>query len=111
MARGLQESQQNPEITVNELIMGYVELDVAGGDDYVISDDEFNHALFDLTGAVTENIDIVVPDDPKIYYFMNNTTGGFTITVTTVAGSGEAVTAGTPAILASNGTDVIAFVS
>ena len=109
MARGLQASQQNPEITVNEMIMGYVELDVAGASDYTMSDDEFNHAIYDLTGVLTGDIDVITPDDAKIYFVMNNTTGSFAITVRTTTGTGVAVTQGGVAILASNGTDIVQF--
>lgn len=109
MARGLQESQQNPEITVNELIMGLVTIDVSGGVDYGITDDEFNHAQFVFSGALTDNINVIVPDDTKIYYVFNNTTGAFTLTVKTSAGSGIAVAQGNRAVLGCDGTNVVQY--
>lgn len=111
MARGLEESQQNPEITVNEMVMGHVEIDVTGGDNHTMTDEEFNHAIFNITGAITANLDIVVPDDSKIYFVTNNTTGSYSIAFTTELGSGSTITQGSSAILASDGTNVISFIN
>jgi hypothetical protein len=101
MAQGLQASQQNPEVVVNSMIFGMATLDVTGGSDYTISDDEFNNAIFRCTGALTADINIIVPGGiygPKIYHFLNKTTGAYTITVKHATGTGGTVPQGGTAI-------------
>ena len=63
-----------------------------------------------LTGTITGNIDVVIPDSvEKTYIIENGTTGAYTVTVKTSSGSG--VTWGTTdkgtKIVYSNGTDVV----
>ena len=63
-----------------------------------------------LTGTITGNIDVVIPDSvEKTYVIENATSGAFTVTVKTTSGSG--VTWGTTdkgtKMVYSNGTDVV----
>lgn len=45
------------------------------------------------TGALTANRNIIVPTNCKLYLLVNKTTGGFTVTLKTTAGTGFAVAA------------------
>src|SRR6056300_1873883 len=67
-------------------------------------------AVIKLTGTITGNIDVVIPDSvEKTYIIENGTSGAFTVTVKTTSGSG--VTWGTTdkgtKVVYSNGTDVV----
>ena len=67
-------------------------------------------AVIKLTGTITTNIDVVIPDSvEKTYIIENGTSGAFTVTVKTTSGSGvtwAAADKGTKVVY-SNGTDVV----
>ena len=68
------------------------------------------NAVIELTGTITTNVNVTIPDGvEKTYYIYNNTTGAFTVTFKTSTGSGVvfATTDKGYKILYSNGTDVI----
>lgn len=60
-----------------------------------------------VTGTLTGNRNLIVPTIQKQYIVHNNTTGGFTITVKTSAGSGVQVPTGQKRLLIVDGTDVV----
>jgi hypothetical protein len=57
---------------------------------------------------LTGNRNIIVPATVQQYWVTNNTTGSFTFTIKTAAGTGVAITSGASAICYCNGTNVIA---
>ena len=68
------------------------------------------NAVLELTGTITANVDVVIPDGiEKTYYIYNNTTGAFTVQFKTVTGTGPTFTATDKGykIVYSDGTDVI----
>jgi len=61
-----------------------------------------------LSGTLTGNIQIIVPNWTKDWTFLNSTTGAFSVTVKTAAGSGISLLGGgVPTILTCDGTNVI----
>jgi len=60
-----------------------------------------------LTGAVTANRTITVPNKDKVYLVVNEFTGAFTVTVKTAAGTGIALEAGESAVLYCDSTNVV----
>ena len=65
------------------------------------------NAVINLTGAMTAGRNVVVPSVNKLYLFKNSTTGGFSTTIKTAAGSGVAVLNGQSRLVYCDGTDVI----
>ena len=65
----------------------------------------------ELTGTLTANRDLIVPNNKKLYYIFNNTTGGFSVTVRYASSVGTAVTTGSKVVLLSNGTDVVSAIT
>ena len=67
-------------------------------------------AVIKLTGTITTNVNVVIPDSvEKTYIVENATSGAFTVTVKTTSGSGvtwAAADKGTKVVY-SNGTDVV----
>lgn len=60
------------------------------------------------TGALTSNVDIVVPQVVQVYYVSNQTSGAFNFRVkTALAGTSVAIPTGQNAILFCDGTNVI----
>lgn len=69
--------------------------------------DQARNMVIDLTGAMTNNRNVVVPTAAKFYLFKNSTTGGFSTTIKTAAGTGVAIAAGTAQLVYCDGTNVV----
>ena len=61
----------------------------------------------ELTGALTGARNLIVPNNKKLYFIFNNTTGGFAVTVKVSGQTGVSVPNATKTILVSNGTDIV----
>lgn len=60
-----------------------------------------------LTGTLTADRNLIIPNKNKIYYFYNNTTGGFSVTVKVSGQTGVTIANGKKYVLVCNGTDAI----
>jgi hypothetical protein len=70
--------------------------------------DQARNAVIILTGAMTAGRNVVVPTSNKLYLVKNSTTGGFAVTVKTVAGTGVAIAAATSQWVYCDGVNVVA---
>jgi hypothetical protein len=86
----------------------YTSIDVAGSGNYVLSGAELNRIAYSFTGTLTGNRNVIVPNTVQQYWVANNTTGSYTFTVKTAAGTGVAVVAGSRTIMYCDGTNVVA---
>lgn len=86
----------------------YTSIDVAGSGNYVLSGSELNRIAYQFTGALTGNRNIIVPNTVQQYWVTNDTTGAYTFTVKTAAGTGVAIAPGSRTILYCDGTNVVA---
>lgn len=86
----------------------YTVINVAGSGNYTLSGTELNQIVYNFTGALTGNRNIIVPNTVQQYWVDNNTTGAYTLTVKTAAGTGYTVTQNNRTILYCNGTNVVA---
>jgi len=75
--------------------------------DVTLSDADARNAIIELTGTLTGNRSLIVPTRTKIYAIYNNTSGAFTVTVKTAAGSGVTVSQGTREFVYCDGTNVV----
>lgn len=80
---------------------------VAGNTDVTLTATEAANQIQEYTGALTGNINVIVPTSVAEYWVYNNTSGAFTLTAKTSAGTGIAVTQGTRAILYCDATNVV----
>lgn len=64
--------------------------------------------ILDISGTPGANRNVIVPTRSKIYLAVNNTTGGFDITIKTLAGTGPTIAAGEGQFVFCDGTDVLA---
>ena len=62
------------------------------------SSDEARNAVVLMTGALTADREVIVPDVDKVYIFKNGTSGGFALTFKTSGGSGVTIPSGRAAI-------------
>ena len=102
---------------VNTAIAGYVEQSIAGGaatTTLTITDGAATsvaqNAVIKLTGSITGNQIVTIPDSiEKVYIITNGTSGAFTVQVKTASGSGVTfgVSEKTTKLLYSDGTNIV----
>lgn len=81
---------------------------VAGDQNVTLTADEAGNGTLVFTGALTGNISVIVPATARGWVVRNNTSGAFTLTVKTAAGTGIVVTQGRTRELHCDGTNVLA---
>lgn len=69
--------------------------------------DQSRNAVLNFTGAMTAGRNVVVPTSNKLYLVKNSTTGGFSITVKTAAGTGVAIVSSSSQWVYCDGTNVV----
>jgi len=112
-AQGLNTTQQGNArtnilaLTAADVGAGRLSKSVAGSSDVTLSATEAAYEFIEYTGVLTGNINIIVPTTARGMKHLNSTTGAFTLTVKTSAGSGLAIGQGGRAMLASDGTNVV----
>lgn len=78
------------------------------GVDVTLTDVEAASAVINLSGTLTANVNVIVPATPvRVYLVRNQTSGAFTVTVKTSAGTGTPVQQGTSSLVYSDGTNII----
>jgi len=80
---------------------------VAGSSNVTLTESESRYPAIDCTGALTANIALIVTTTPKFFLIRNSTSGSYTLTVKTSAGTGVIVTQGARALLYCDGTNVV----
>ena len=111
----------NTNLNIIEQSQGYINKSIAGGaqttaltiTDGSTSTSDARNLIIELSGTITGNQIVTVPDDiEKSYIVYNNTTGAFTVEFKTVSGTG--VTFATDdkniKLVYSNGTDIVDIV-
>ena len=86
---------------------GYTVIALPASGTYTLSTAEQNLITYKFTGALTGNIQVIVPPTVQQYWVDNSTTGSYTLTVKTSSGAGYTVAQNTRAILYCNGTVVV----
>lgn len=85
----------------------YTSIDVSGTGTYTLAASELNRIAYNFTGALTGNREVIVPATVQQYWVSNATTGAFTLTVKTAAGTGQTISSGQRAIFYCDGTNVV----
>jgi hypothetical protein len=85
----------------------YTVIDVAGTGNYTLAGTELNRIVYKFTGLLTGNRNIIVPATVQQYWIDNQTTGAYTFTVKTSAGTGIVINSGQRNISYCNGSDII----
>ena len=103
---------------IEQGISGYLSKSIAGGaqttaltiTDGTLASSDARNFVIELTGTITGNQIVTVPDGiEKSYIFYNNTTGAFTVQVKTASGTGPTFAATDKGykLVYSDGTDVV----
>lgn len=77
-------------------------------------DDQAKKAILNLTGPLTADVDIIIPNRERIYKVINQTTstgGPWTVGIKTTSGSSKLVTQGSSAEVFCDGANTVLFVS
>ncbi len=72
----------------NNLAVTLLNLNVAGNTDVTETSSQAQNILQQFTGLLTGNINVIVPNTVQLYYIYNNTSGPYSLTVKTAAGTG-----------------------
>lgn len=80
---------------LDDSIAGMVSISLASGSVVLTTTDgatnQARMAILELTGTITGNVTVTVPNVSKIYAVINRTSGAFTVTVKTAAGTGTTI--------------------
>lgn len=85
----------------------YTTIDVSGTGNYTLAGSELNRIAYAFTGTLTGNRTIIVPATVQQYWVNNATTGAYTFTIKTAAGTGQTVSTGQRGIYYCDGTNVV----
>lgn len=96
---------------IEDAIAGMIAVATTGGDTTLTTvnggTDQSRYAMLKITGTLVSNSNIIVPDASKEYLIWNATSGAYTVTVRTAAGSGVVVTQGATAHVFCDATNVL----
>jgi hypothetical protein len=98
--------QQTVAAAMQQSVAGVLTLSVAGGSTVTLSAVQAANGTLIFTGILTASIAVVVPTSAAKWIVRNNTTGNFSLTVKTLAGTGVAVTQTLSQLLVCDGTNV-----
>lgn len=79
---------------------------VAGSSTVTLTSAECTNKLLTFTGLLTGNINVEVTNTVSVYYVYNNTTGAFTLTLKTAAGTGITIIQGSHDVGVCDATNV-----
>jgi hypothetical protein len=68
--------------------------------------DQSRNAALEFAGTLTANVTITIPDEEKVYFVRENTTGSFAVLMKTVSGSAISLTQATNTVVACDGTEI-----
>ena len=93
---------------VQGTVGGRLVLSVAGGINVTLTAVQAGNAILEFTGALTANISVIVPISPtRPWIAYNNTSGAYSLTVKTSAGTGVVVRQTKRSLLYVDGTNVV----
>lgn len=70
--------------------------------------DQSRNAVIKMTGTLSANRNVIIPEEEKVYVFVNGTDGGFNIVVKTSGGTGVTIPPGKTMLLYCDGTNCFA---
>lgn len=93
---------------LNYRLQGRLSKSVAGGQDVALSATEYANCILEFTGALTGDINVIVPASPcRQWTVYNDTTGAHTLTVKPASGTGVAVSQGKRSVLYADGSNIV----
>ena len=91
---------------VQSTVGGYLPITMTSAD-VTLTDAQASNPIIRVSGALTANVNLIIPVSAKrIYGVRNDTTGAFTLTVKTPAGAGVTIAQGKRNLVYSDGTNM-----
>lgn len=94
---------------------GVTTINTTGGDttltDVDYTNDQAKKGMIWVTGTLSSDANIIVPNIQKRYFVYNNTSGAYNVNIKTSGGSAVSITQDTAAIMACDGSNVIIFLT
>jgi hypothetical protein len=111
----LAESQSSKEVTVNAAmdaldgaLAGLLAVAMADADQTPSTANALSHIVFECTGALTADRNLILPTNKKLYIVANQTTGGHNIVAKTSAGTGVTIAAADGFVICyCDGTNIV----
>lgn len=91
---------------INTLVYGITTKDISGNANVTLTATEAAAGVLWFTGALTGNVDVIVPTGQNKWTVYNRTTGNYTLRVKTSSGVGQYVPQGMQADLVNGGTNL-----
>jgi hypothetical protein len=91
---------------VQAAISGLITVNVAGNTDVTLTQSQWGYGILKLTGALTGNINVIVPAQADEWIVQNNTTGSYSVTLKTASGTGALCAQGQSVLAYCDGTNV-----
>lgn len=92
---------------VQKTLGGLLTKSVAGGSNVTLTAVEAGNGILKFTGALTANIAVIVPVSPtRSWTIQNTTSGAYSLTIKTAAGTGVAIAQGVSDNVYTDGTNV-----
>lgn len=86
----------------------FVSIDLTGeASPFILSGNNLNRIAYQFSGTLTANMEIVVPNTLQQYWVRNTTTGTYTLTVKTAAGTGVTIVQNGASIMYCDGINVV----
>ena len=92
---------------VQGTVNGLASVNVSGGANVTLTSVQAGNGILVFTGALTANISVIVANTTKTMIVENLTSGAFTLTVKTAAGTGIAISQGKTQEVFCDGTNVL----
>lgn len=93
---------------IQTLLRGKTTVDVTGGASVALTAAQYGKPILVLNGALTANINLIFPAISGAWIVRNQTTGNFTVTCKTQAGTGVVVSQGCSNAVWGDGTNIYA---
>lgn len=101
---------QNVIDMIDDAVAGYEIVSVSSANVTLTTNngtaDQSRNATIEFAGALTGNVTITIPSQEKVYFFRNNTTGGFSVFVKTAGGSSLGLIQEANTVVACDGTEI-----
>lgn len=91
---------------VQAVVSGQLNKDITSVSDVTLSSLEARNAFLLLSGALVVPINVIIPAAYKLFYVRNTTSGGQTVTIKPVGGTGFAVAPGMAYVLVCDGSTI-----
>mgnify|MGYP001411206618 FL=1 len=106
---GIRYDGSGPRGVGQPMLLPSVDVDIAGAaGDTTLTADQYGYPVLNLTGVKTGNRTVTVPTvEDAVYLVVNNSTGAFTTTIKTAAGTGVDVANAKSAWVRCDGVNIV----